>query len=63
MPIEISARGAKFAEEADRSAELTDAKIDELERATDAITEGLTTVHAEIEQLREETVETVRSRG
>lgn len=55
LPIEISTRGARFAEETDRSAELTDAKVEALERATDALVEGLTDAHDELEQLRNET--------
>jgi hypothetical protein len=56
LPTEISTRGAKFAEEADRSERLTDAKIDGLELATETLAEGLTAAHAEIKQLREEAV-------
>lgn len=56
LPTEISTRGARFAEEADRSAELTDAKIKGLERTTDALAERLIDAHAEIERLRGETV-------
>jgi len=56
LPIEISTRGAKFAEETDRSAELTNARIDGLERATDAHAEAVTTTRAEIEQLKREIV-------
>jgi hypothetical protein len=52
LPIEISTRGARFAEEDERSAELTNAKVDALERATDALAERLITAHSEIEQLR-----------
>lgn len=57
LPVEISTRGAKFAEEADQSAELTDTKIKGLEKTTDALAERLADAHAEIEQLRGETVE------
>lgn len=56
LPTEISTRGARFAEEADQSAELTDAKIKGLERTTDALAERLIDAHAEIVQLRGETV-------
>lgn len=56
LPIEISIRGAKFAEEDKRSAELTDAKVDALERATDVLAERLITAHNEIEQLRKVTM-------
>lgn len=57
LPIEISTRGARFAEEADQSAQLTEAKIKALKGTVDALAEGLTTAHAEIEQLRESAVE------
>jgi hypothetical protein len=52
LPIEISTRGAKFAEEDERSAELTSAKVDELQRAVNALAERLITAHREIEQLK-----------
>src|SRR5829696_4152862 len=51
LPIEISTRGAKFAEEADQSAERDEAAIKKLEGATSALTEGLVTAHIRIEQL------------
>lgn len=53
LPIEISTRGAKFAEETDQSAKLTEAKINALKGTVDALAEGLTTARAEIEQVRE----------
>jgi len=53
LPTEISARGAKFAEETDESAAANEAKIKELERATYAQAEKLVTVRIEIERLRE----------
>jgi hypothetical protein len=56
LPIEISTRGAKFAEEAEWSEDLANAKIDELEKATDALAERLFTADNEIEQLREVTI-------
>lgn len=56
LPIEISTRGAKFAGETDRSAELTDARIDGLERAGDALAVALTAAQIEIEQLKGEIV-------
>jgi hypothetical protein len=56
LPIEISTRGAKFAEETDRSAELTNARIDGLERTTDVLAVAVTTTHAEVEQLKGEIV-------
>jgi hypothetical protein len=63
LPIEISTRGAKFAEEDKRSAELTDAKVDELEKATDALAERLITAHNEIEQLRKVTTRDSSQQG
>jgi hypothetical protein len=63
LPIEISIRGAKFAEEDKRSAELTDAKVDELERSTDALTERLITAQDEIEQLRNVTMRDSSQQG
>lgn len=56
LPIEISTRGAKFAEEDERSAELTKAKIDELEKVTAALAEELFTADSEIKELRKGTV-------
>jgi hypothetical protein len=53
LPIEISARGAKFAEEADQSAELTRAAIGKLKQATDSLSEDLSVVTLEIERLDE----------
>jgi len=52
LPIEISTRGAKFAEEDERSAELTNAKVVGLQRAVNALAEKLITAHREIEQLK-----------
>lgn len=53
LPIEISPRGAKFAEEADQSAELTKAAIRKLEQATELLSEDLTVVTLEVERLDE----------
>ncbi len=53
LPIEISARGAKFAEEADRSAELGEAAIERLEEEVSYLTEQLRHATTEIDQLRE----------
>jgi TolA-binding protein len=52
LPIEISTRGAKFAKEDERSVELTSAKVNELQRAVNALAEKLITAHGEIEQLK-----------
>jgi hypothetical protein len=51
LPIEISTRGAKFAEEADQAEALNGAMIEELKRTTDALAEDLTTMELEIEKL------------
>jgi hypothetical protein len=53
LPIEISARGAKFAEEADQSAEVTQAAIEDLEEATISLSDGLTAANLEIKRLDE----------
>ncbi|HET8815343.1 MAG TPA: hypothetical protein VFM51_10365 [Solirubrobacterales bacterium] len=53
LPIEISARGAKFAEETSQSAALNKQRIEELERAAEANAELLATVHLEVQRLRE----------
>jgi len=52
LPIEVSARGAKFAEEADQSAELTRATIEELEVIIASLADGLGNANLEIKQLR-----------
>lgn len=53
LPIEISARGARFAEDANQSAELTDRTIKELRQVTNALAEGLIAARLEIELLKE----------
>jgi hypothetical protein len=55
LPIEISTRGAKFAEEADQSTKWNEKKIEELERASEDLTVGLQTVQTEIQELKEAT--------
>jgi hypothetical protein len=52
LPIEISTRGARFAEEADQMAALNKGKIEELERTTDVLAEGLAAVNVDIERLK-----------
>jgi hypothetical protein len=52
LPIEISARGARFADDADPSAELTDAAIKELREASTHLKIGLATARAEIALLK-----------
>jgi hypothetical protein len=52
LPTEISTRGAKFAEGTDRSAELNEAAIQNLERTAGDLTEGLRNVTVEIKALK-----------
>jgi multidrug efflux pump subunit AcrB len=52
LPIEISTRGAKFAEEADQSAEVNEAAIKKLQLAADSLTESLEQAIAEIDELK-----------
>lgn len=53
LPIEISMRGARFADESDQSGAQNEAKVKELEQLSDAHTERLATLDFEIERLRE----------
>jgi len=53
LPIEISARGARFADEAGPSAELTDTAIKELREASTHLKIGLAAARAEIELIKE----------
>jgi hypothetical protein len=53
LPIEISARGAKFAEDADDSAETTRAALKELEQAATHFTDELARADIEINLLKE----------
>jgi hypothetical protein len=52
LPIEISTRGAKFAEEVDQAAELNEVAIKELDRTTRGLTDGLNQAKTEIDELR-----------
>lgn len=52
LPIEISTRGAKFSEEADRSAAVSRSRIKALRRAAVDLTEALAAAEIEIERLR-----------
>lgn len=52
LPIEISTRGARFAEEADQSARLNEEKIQELERVAADLAEGLRVADFEIKRLK-----------
>ena len=54
LPIEISTRGARFAEEADQSAESNEAAIRKLEQIASSLTDDLTEAKAEIEELKEQ---------
>ena len=60
LPIEISARGAKFAEEADQSAEFTETAIQALKQTARDLTDDLAEAKIEIDELREQV--TVRDR-
>jgi hypothetical protein len=53
LPIEISARGAKFAEEADQSAAVTKAAINELKETSRRLSEDLTAATVSIKRLNE----------
>ncbi len=54
LPIEISTRGAKFAEETDQSAQLNETAIQELKQATSDLTDNLADAKTEIDELREQ---------
>jgi type III secretory pathway component EscT len=51
LPIEISTRGAKFAEEADQSADITKAALERFERVSDLHENELVAIHLDIERL------------
>lgn len=53
LPIEISARGAKFVEDADQSAEAYKAALEKLKREAADLSEGLTSANLEIDRLSE----------
>jgi hypothetical protein len=53
LPIEISARGAKFSEGADRSVDATEAGIKKLEQATTRLADKLAGADIEIRKLKE----------
>ena len=57
LPVEISTRGAKFAEEADRSAAVSRVRIEELLRTANDLTEALTAAELEIDSFRRSTKE------
>ncbi|HXR60310.1 MAG TPA: hypothetical protein VN732_03180 [Solirubrobacterales bacterium] len=54
LPIEISTRGAKFAEEVDQTAEANEAAIKGLELTTKDLTDALDQANSEIEKLKRE---------
>ena len=60
LPIEISTRGARFAEEADQSTESNEAAIRKLEQTASSLTDDLAEAKAEIEELKGQV--TVRDR-
>lgn len=53
LPIEISPRGAKFAEAADQSTELANAAVERLEKAIENLSEDMAAAELEIERLDE----------
>jgi len=52
LPTEISTRGAKFADETDRSAERNDAEIKRLQETANDLAEDLATTRLEFAQLK-----------
>jgi len=63
LPIDISTRGEKFAEDADRSTQRAEAVVEELEQTTSVLIEGLEAANFEIEQLKKASTATVSSGG
>ena len=63
LPIEISTRGARFAEEADGAADAGDAAIEKLEATTNDLALALADTQTEIERLREMTTGDSTQRG
>jgi len=55
LPIEISTRGAKFADGTDQSAERNEADIRQIEESVSNFAEALADINAEIEGLRQPT--------
>lgn len=53
LPVEISTRGAKFAEEADQAAERNEATLKELQRSLKNLSDELTEADIEIARLKE----------
>lgn len=54
LPIEISTRGAKFADEMDESADTMRASIERLEQVTYELKDELTTMNLQITEMKEE---------
>lgn len=52
LPIEISAKGARFTEQADESTEVTKAVIEDLKRAAIHLSDGLTAANLENQTAR-----------
>jgi hypothetical protein len=52
LPVEISTRGAKFAEEADQSAGLVKSTMEETERSVSVLAEKLNETMIEIDQMK-----------
>jgi hypothetical protein len=68
LPVEISTRGARFAEETDRATKLNEKKVEDLEQAIEILTERLRIAGFEIKRLqetsrRDSTHPTVGSKG
>jgi hypothetical protein len=55
LPVEVSARGAKFAEDADQSADITQEAIEKLERTAELHWSELAAVEIKVERLEAET--------
>jgi hypothetical protein len=63
LPIEISARGARFADDADESAEATRAAIADFARTTRRLSDGLTAAEFAIQRLTKPVTDTTRNQG
>ncbi len=61
LPIEISTRGAKFADGSERSAKLDEAAVKKLEATTKDLVQEMEDANLKIDQLDETLAETVRS--
>jgi hypothetical protein len=57
LPIEISTRGARFAAEADQTAERDEKLISELRLSVSQVVDGLTEARIELDRLRREVTE------